>query len=455
MLGCMTFGCGIDVGEPPAPDLRHELLPPGCSAENGDTQFCDECVVQRDVEWICENENRLEAPSQLAMNGERVYADYMYKAYQGWHSVVFEGDELLFRTPTEGLENPPLGTAPRGFSGTGIDGTVYYHYPAGAYLHTSSNEWQEVGVPDLPPDFRAGHGFHVRPSASGELHATFVRGDPWTGYIHFATQNEDLSWKSFPIADYDPNQSGHHVGVDAWDRPYALINSDDWGDGPQTLLKFPHTYYVPVGTHGSLGRVADPPRPTTALEGAPIHVLRDGLAHLELLSIVDGDDWQQADVDGTKRLETCPESYQETKPECPPCHSEGSGIEAGAFDVARTSDGVLWASWFVVHATVDVEYTPVPKALHVLCQGSLTSTQTGALHLAALDKQGSVVKELVVPVTDLGLHIRYGKRPTRELSMAAWDRQVAVMFPTHQRGPNQPDKQALTMRMLVFDTSML
>jgi hypothetical protein len=254
------------------------------------------------------------------------------------------------------------------------------------------------------------------------------------------------------LGAWDPNVASEYVGKDAWDRSYSLIHTGDWENGPQILLHFSHWDQFPIGDSGELGRVANPPRPELGGD-APIATLRQIDEGLELLSIIDEEQWSATTLAATAPLTgVCPTRFNSADGVCPPCASETAGVERGAYQLARTSGGQLWGAWLVTDAVVEMNYSPVPFGSSWRCMGTPSSEASAILHLAELAADGSTLRSIELPFSDVGFDPTSSGSGTRELAIAAYGERVALLFPSQHHDDVEGQ---LLMRLLVVDTSEL
>lgn len=432
----LVAGCDSDAAEPG--DVEFRAQPDhSCTNSLGEIgQSCNgnDCPVELDIEISCPDDDAAQG-LQLGLTDKRV-----------WGSFNVSGNEpRAFRIQGKGNGLTWLDSLPgRGFAGQAVDGTLYRFLDGPAYLRGTNSGWDEVPVLGLPNDYYSFEGFHVRPDGEGGLHASFQTGEE-SGAFRFATQAEDESWSWSPLGSWDPNVGGSYVGKDAWDRTHSLVHTGDWEDGPQILLRFSHFGINPVGESGEMGKIANPPRPELGGD-APIATLRRFDDIHKLLSIVDGDDWTETPIAGTEPLSgLCPIVYNANDPACPPCHSEGEGVEDDAYQLTRTSGGQLWGAWFVTEAVVDMAYTAVPRGTKWRCVGTPSTEASGTLHLVELGADGSAGRSLALEFDDVGLRSS-GDGGQRELGIAAYDDRVALLLPTF------PLDEGVNVRVMVVDT---
>ena len=442
LLLSTVLGVGCDTDESSRVNDDFRDLPGDCVAVKGDIgRQCHgpNCVVQFDREITCASDDAVEN-LQLALDSTRIWADFDADV-TGRQALRVLDQDVAWVAPLPGL----------GFAGQAPDGTMYRYLDGAAYLYSTAAGWKQVAVPGLPVNYRSELGFHIRPDGVGGLHAWFLTGDELSGANRFATQQLDNSWQWTSLGSYDPNTVYMHADRDAWNRTYSLIYTLDWDPSPQILLNFAHWDDFPVGEPGEgLGRVANPPRP--ALGGdAPIATLREAGDVLSLLSIVDENNWTENEVVGTERVSgSCPLVYNANDPACPPCQAMVQGREEDAHQLARTSGGQLWAAWFTTDASVELEYNAEPNGQAWRCRAVLNSLDAqalGTLHLAELAADGTIGRSVQYQFQDAGF------RPTsdgsrRDLAIAAYGDEVAVLFPSHHVRGN-----GLRMRLMVFDTS--
>jgi hypothetical protein len=392
-----------------------------------------DCPIQHDFVIRCPG-SVTARDLQLALDDRRVWASFSVQG-QGVHSFLIKGKKLEFVDPLPGM----------GFAGQANDGTLYRYLDGAAYLRSHDNDsWVQVEVAGLPATFDSDYGVRVRPGADDVLHAAYRIGTRAGSYRLLNLEDGTTT----VLGSWDPNVTGSYVSIDNDDRAYSLIGTADWEDGPQVLLRFSHWDPAPIGASGDLGCVASSSRPSSAGDQPPIATLRHIGEDLELLSITDEENWSANTLAGVSQLtDVCPLSFNPVNGECQPpvCNDEAQGFERHAYQLTRTSDGKLWAAYFMSDVEVDMNYSVV--------NGRCTTSASadGTLHLAELDEQGSVQRLLAMEFDNVGF-LPSGRSGRRELAMAAYGSKVAMLLPVQH---NRALGDEIAMHVVVVDTAKL
>ncbi|MFO7562214.1 MAG: hypothetical protein R6X02_06195 [Enhygromyxa sp.] len=389
-----------------------------CTVEPGDSgDYCvgGNCAIEHDYVIRCPGAQSVE-DIQLGINNQQVWGSFLVQG-EGRRSFRIKGPQLELVDPLPGL----------GFASPGEDGTLHRHLDGPGYLQSKSNGWEQVEVAGLPANYDARYGFRLRPK-DGVLHAGFRTGTQ-SGAYQLATL-QDGQWSWIQVGSWDPNVIDDYLGFDSWGRTISLVNTGDADPGPQTFLRIDRGFPFAVGGEGELGRVAEPGSPQAGGE-VPIAMLRRQDEGLELLAVVDQQDWSATILPDTEALTgVCPLRYNPTAGECPnpQCISEVSGVERGAYQLGRTTGGELWAAWLATDATVQVDYSLTQVGAFLRCLGTPSSDASAVLHLAQLAADGSATQSLQLPIAELGFLPTSGGTGLRHLGMSAFNKRVVLAF---------------------------
>ncbi|NVB42355.1 hypothetical protein G6O69_31320 [Pseudenhygromyxa sp. WMMC2535] len=371
---------------------------------------------------------------QIALDGDRLWG-----SLGDDHDVFFTIEQTGSSAHFDWLSDLP-GT---NFSGQAPDGRLYrYLNWYEGYIYNDGEEWYKVPV-ELPDDLSGYFAFQVRPDGLGQLHAQFHTGQG-AGPVQYASLTDgEWSWEQVGVW----GGSGPYAGTDAWDRPFYMRFYLSGGQA-RWLLSLDGESNVPVGTpDADPGFLARPPRP--ALGGdTPIAVLhRIPGEPLNLLSIVDSDNWSENPIAGTPELpELCDEVFSTTEAACPPCHVQAKGIEFDAYQIVQTSGGQLWGVWVV--SNVDFEYVYDIEQLNDTkwkCTADLEQSSPYAettLVVAELGSEGEIGKTLELPLETVWVD----DFARRHVVASAYGDDIAVMIQT------DPEDTAAAVRVLRIDT---